>query len=212
MLSFGTICLLTSMTMLAELSGGIVYGQNSNENGTSTNVLQSGAKPSAGLNSLTIDHARGVFTSLQTDADNVTWIATGKWNLVSDPINASQSNSSIVEFNATIDMRNINDSQRHRHKISGFNLLDSSVTSESDGSTIVFKGTASVDTDVGVYSDVPITIKLLDNAPAIVSIGSQTNQVIPEWIPGGGTISLLIDERVQDHFGDTPVYGEIRKR
>ena len=76
---------------------------------------------------------------------------------------------------------------------------------------IVFNGTASVETDVGLYSDVPISIKIYDEGPAIVSIDTQTNEIKPQWIPQGGTIGILIDERIEDHFGNTPVYGNVKR-
>ena len=163
------------------------------------------------LSNLIIDHAGGGFTSLQTDADNMTWIATGSWDLVSDPSNAAQSNSSAIQFNATVDMRGTDNSAGHEHAISEFNLANSSIGSSSDGTEIVFNGTASIETDVGLYSDVPISIKIIDQAPAIVSIDTQTNEIKPQWVPEGGTIGVLIDERVEDHFGNTPVYGNVRR-
>ena len=187
-------------------------GQNVTGNETSAGVTQPSAESGGAppLGRLIIDHAGGGFTSLQTDADNTTWIATGSWDLASDPNNSAQSNSSSVQFNATIDTRRTDNSQGHEHKISDFNLVNSSIGSGSEGTTVVYNGTASIDTDVGLYSDVPISLRFIDKAPAIVSIDTQTNQIKPQWIPGGGTISVLIDDKVEDHFGNTPVYGDIR--
>jgi hypothetical protein len=161
--------------------------------------------------SLTIDHAGGDFTSLQTDSDNKTWIATGDWGLGSEPSNDNQSNASVVNFNATVGMRGTDNSQGHEHKISEFRLMNSSIASDESGSVIMFNGTALVETDIGLYSDVPISIKIIDEGPIIVSIDTQTNQIKPQWIPRGGTVSVLIDERVEDHFGSTPVYGNVRR-
>ena len=200
---------LSMMLALGSLEVG--YSQNvGNEGGTG--MTQSGTenRGSSLLNSLLIDHAGGVFTSLQTDADNKTWIATGKWDLVSDPSKAGQSNSS-TEFNATIHTRGTDNSQGHQHKISNFKLINRSVNSSADGSIIVLRGTATIDTDVGVHPNVPISIIMADSAPAILSLGTQSNDVNPQWVPRGGTIALLIDEKVQDHFGNTPVYGDIRR-
>jgi len=163
------------------------------------------------IGSLIIDHAGGGFTSLQTDNDNKTWIATGNWDLVSQPSNANQSNSSSVIFNATINMRGTDNSGDHEHKISEFKLTGSSIGSTEEGSVIVFNGTAAIETDVGLYTDVPVSIKIYDQGPAIVSIDTQTNEIKPQWIPRGGTIGVLIDERVQDHFGKTPVYGNVKR-
>jgi len=178
-----------------------------------------GSKISAGatkqstplLSNLIIHHAGGGFSSLQTDADNTTWIATGKWDLVSDPSKSGLNNSSSIQFNTTIHTRTTNNSQGHDHKISNFKLVKSGINSGGKGSIIVLNGTASVETDAGLYSDVPISIRLIDIAPAILSIGTQNNEIKPQWVPQGGTIALSIDQRVQDHFGNTPVYGDIRK-
>ena len=148
---------------------------------------------------------------MQTDSDNKTWIATGDWELESEPSNTNQSNSSVVNFNATVNMRGTDNSAGHEHKISEFKLLDSSIRSSEDGSEITYNGTGSIETDVGLYSDVPISIKIDDEGPVIVSIDTQTNEIKPQWIPDGGTIGVLIDERIQDHFGNTPVYGNIKK-
>jgi hypothetical protein len=162
------------------------------------------------LANLIIEHARGGFTSLQTDADNKTWVTTGDWDLASDPSVANQSNSSSVQFNATIRMKGTDNSAEHEHEVSEFKVTDSSVSSSDEGSTIVYNGTASVETDVGLYSEVPVSIRIIDGAPAIVSIDTQTNEIKPQWVPGGGTLILTIDKRVEDHFGDTPVYGNVR--
>ncbi|SRR5215204_3192194 len=212
-ISFGIIGSVIGMILAAGSSGVAVYGQNVTGSDSSTNMTQAGVDSdgSSRVIDLIIDHAGGGFTSLQTDADNQTWIATGTWDLVSDPSNATQSNSSAVQLNVTIDTRRTDNSQGHEHKISEFKLVNTSIGSSSEGSNIVFNGTASVDTDVGLYSDVPISFRIIDEAPAIVSIDTQTNEIKPQWVPGGGTISLLIDERVQDHFGNTPVYGNVRK-
>jgi hypothetical protein len=195
--------------MLAGGSIGVVYGQNVTGNMSSANMTQ----PSGGSSPLTdilIDHAGGGFSSLQTDADNTTWITTGSWDLISNPSNSNQSNSSAVQFNATIDMRGTDNSAGHEHEISEFKLTNSSIGSSDEGSLLRFNGTASIETDVGLYSDVPISIGIIDEGPAIISIDTQTNEIKPQWIPEGGTISILIDDRVEDHFGNTPVYGNVR--
>jgi hypothetical protein len=235
-LSFFIIGSLIITTLVSGSDGGIAYGQNLASNETSTGSAKFGSfeipengqnvtaseksaddiqpGPDDGgstvLSSLIIDHAGGGFTSLQTDTDNKTWITTGSWDLVSEPSNANQSNSA-VNFNATINMRGTDNSQGHEHKISDFKLTNKSIKSSEAGSEITFNGTASIETDVGLYSDVPVSIRIFDEGPAIVSIDTQTNEISPQWIPKGGTIGVLVDERVEDHFGNTPVYGDIKK-
>ena len=190
-----------------------IYAQNAtlstpaNNTIPGANMTRSSPSP---LQNLTIDHAGGGFTSLQVDGSNKTWITTGTWDLVSNPSSATQSGS-LVNFNATIVSRGTDGSGEHEHEISDFKLMNRSINSGTDGSEIVFNGTASVETDVGLYSDVPISIRITDKAPAIISIDTQSNKIESKWIPGGGTIGVLIDERVEDHFGVTPVYGDIKK-
>jgi hypothetical protein len=210
-LSSGILGSAISMIFIAGLPVVTAYGQNATGNMSSTGMAQPSTNSSSPLNNLIIDHAGGGFTSVQTDSDNMTWIATGSWDLVSDPSNATQSNSSAVQFNATINMRGTDNSGEHEHMISDFKLVNSSIGSSNEGSEIVFNGTASVETDVGLYSDVPISIKIIDEAPAIASIDTQTNEIKPQWVPEDGTIGVLIDERVEDHFGNTPVYGNVKR-
>jgi hypothetical protein len=179
-------------------------------NNTGSQSNQSSQSAQA-LGELTIEHAGGTFTSLQTDGDNKTWIATGDWDLISDPAKANQSNSSMISFNATINMKGTDNSAGHEHKISEFKLENSSIGSTEEVSQITFNGTASIETDVGLYSDVPISIIIYDEGPVIVSIDTQTNEIEPQWISEGGTVQVLIDERVEDHFGITPVYGGVEE-
>jgi hypothetical protein len=187
-------------------------GQNAIGNETSVDTTQPGPDngSSSLLSNLVIDHAGGGFTSLQVDGSNKTWITTGNWDLVSNPSSTSKPEDSAT-FNATIVSRGTDNSDEHEHKISEFKLMNRSINSSSEGTTIVLNGTGSVETDVGLYSDVPISIRITDKAPAIISLDTQTNVMQPQWFPDGGTVGVLIDERVQDHFGDTPIYGNIKK-
>lgn len=179
--------------MSVESAQGAIYGKN--------DVL---------LNHLIVDHARGRFASLQSDDANTTWMATGRWDLVSNSSNGIQSNSETVQFNATIDMMQTDNADRHRDKISGLKLVNISSSSNPGGSTIVINGTATINTDNALHSDVPVSIRIIDKGQVSL-VPEPTGGTKGKWIPGGGTISLLIDKRVQDHFGNMPVYGTVRK-
>ena len=202
---------ITEPTSITAHAQGLENATSSPANNYTASQSNQSSESASPLGNLIIDHAGGSFTSLQTDSDNKTWIATGNWDLVSQPSNANQSNSSSVVFNATVNMRGTDNSDEHEHKISEFKLTNSSVGSSEAGSEITFNGTGTIETDVGLYSDVPISIKIYDQGPAIVSIDTQTNEIKPQWIPNGGTISVMIDDRIEDHFGNTPVYGNVRK-
>ncbi len=206
-----------NMVEITEPSSITAYAQNA-ENATSTPLINNtgnqsnqSSQSAQPLSNLKIEHAGGTFSSLQTDTDNKTWIATGDWDLNADPLKANQSNSSIVSFNATINMRGTDNSGGHEHKISEFTLNRSSIGSTEEASQITYNGTASIETDVGLYSDIPISIIIYDKGPVIVSIDTQRNELEPQWIPEGGTFQVLIDERVEDHFGNTPVYGNVEE-
>jgi hypothetical protein len=137
-LFFAVVGSAASMMLAAGSSEVVVHAQNvignmSRANTTEPSINSDG---SSLLNNLIIEHAGGGFTSLQTDADNKTWIATGSWDLVSDPSNATQSNSSAVQFNATVDMRRTDNLEGHEHQISEFNLANSSIGSTNEGSCV----------------------------------------------------------------------------
>jgi hypothetical protein len=214
--TFSILIIAVSISLIwtTQSLGTSVFGQN--VTGNLTNITTTANQPSpnegsSALRNLIVENAEGTFTSLQTDLDNKTWITTGEYEFASDPTNTSQSNSSTTQFNATIDMKGTDNSGAHEHEISEFKLINSSFGSSNEGTNLTFNGTASIETDVGLYSEVPISIRFIDGAPAIVSIDTQTNEIRPQWVPGGGTIILSIDERVQDHFGNTPVYGGIKE-
>ena len=163
------------------------------------------------LNDVLIENAGGEFASLQTDNDSKTWITSGRWSLISIPSNSSQSNLSKVSFNATIDMVGTDNREKHQHELSDFKLVNRSIVSSDEGSVITLNGTSSIETDVGQHTDIPISVKILDNAPITLAMNTESDLINTKWIPEGGIISLWVDEdRLDDHFGHSPVYGGVR--
>ena len=100
-----------NMVAISDSMSIAVYAQNvenATKNSLSNNTASQSNRTSESIppiDNLIIDHAGGTFTSLQTDKDNRTWIATGDWDLIENPLRANQSNSSSVSFNATIGLR-----------------------------------------------------------------------------------------------------------
>lgn len=217
MMSVGIVLAFVSIIFITASFLMNAYGQN---NYTSSNVNDSADSKKSGqdtnvaidvnLNKLKIEHAGGGFGSLQTDADNKTWVTGGRWDLQSSPMNTT-ANSSGVGFNATIDMRGTDNSAGHSHEVSDFKLAKMSVDSTDEGSVLTFNGTATIETPVGLNTEVPISIKLIDSGQVFLSSNAQSGIVEPKWAARGGVISLTIDQQVNDHFGSTPVYGSIRK-
>ena len=127
LLTISTLAIIINSAIWIAGSGISAFAQNitgtppSGTNLNQTSFINENDRPL----SLIIDHAGGSFTSLQTDRDNKTWIATGNWELESEPSIDNQSNSSVVNFNATIGMRGTDNSAGHEHKISEFKLANS---------------------------------------------------------------------------------------
>jgi hypothetical protein len=130
-----------------------------------------------------ISLAKGDIVSLQENqAGDLSWIASGSWNLsrIADEAN----------FNARFTMIKIDSSEKHRYRISDFNLTNST----TDAYATTLNGTATVRLAGAVLTDVPISVRIMDQG-----VGDQT---IGIWIN---------PNRVQNHFGHTPIYGYVNK-
>lgn len=217
MMTVGIVLALVSVIFFTASLGMNAYGQDNDGSSKVNDSIKSKNKSQGtdvsvdvNLNKLKIAHAGGGFGSLQTDADNKTWVTGGKWVLQSTRLNTT-ANSNGVDFNATIDMRGTDNSAGHSHEVSDFKLDKMSVDSTDEGSVLTFDGTATIETPVGLNTEVPIRIKLTDSSQIFLSSNAQSGLVEPKWVPKGGVISLAIDQKINDHFGNTPVYGNIRK-
>jgi hypothetical protein len=75
----------------------------------------------------------------------------------------------------------------HEHRIYDFKLTGMTMPNNS---TIVYNGTVTITMRQGPITNVPISIKAM----------------------GNNAISVWIDPtKIQDHFGDTPIFGTIEK-
>lgn len=209
-LATAVLAVLSINSLFSSIYGQTTYGQNAGQNAGSNSNGPQASNALSSVQDLVIPDARGGFSSLQTDDSNKVWITTGKWNLISDPTKIGQSNLGTVGFNATIDMRGTDNLNEHEHKVSNFKLAQGSMHSTTQGSIFTFNGTATVKTPQGVYPQVPISIRLIDKSPISVAVDNQTQKLMPQLVPGGGTIILMIDKAAQDHFGNTPVYGNVK--
>ena len=150
-------------------------------------------------------YAFGTIASLQNDENgNPTWIVSGLWegslsmdnkiqggggNQTSNTANATIATGSLpnATFHSKINMVMTNGSAMHDHEIYDFSLTD---ISKPNNSTAVYNGTATITMRQGPVSDVPISIKAMDN----------------------NAVSVWIDPtKIQNHFGNTPIFGTIEK-
>jgi len=155
-------------------------------------------------------YAFGTIASLQNDENGIpTWIVSGLWKgslsmgnktqggeanqTTSAPTTnataaaATTGNLPNATFNSKFDMVMTNGSAKHDHEIYNFKLTS---MSNPNNTTSVFNGTATITMKQGPVENVPVSIKRIDN----------------------NVISIWIDPtKVNNHFGNTPIFGTIEK-
>jgi hypothetical protein len=154
-------------------------------------------------------HAFGTIASLQNDENgNPTWIVSGVWKGSLSMGNKTQgreanqttstataTNATAVTtgslpnatFNSKFNMVMTNGSAKHDHEIYNFKLTS---MSNPNNTTSVFNGTATITMKQGPVENVPVSIKRIDN----------------------NVISIWVDPtKVNNHFGNTPIFGTIEK-
>ena len=90
-------------------------------------------------------------------------------------------------LNSKFNMVMTNGSAMHDHRIYNFTLTDMSMPNNS---TTVFNGTATITMREGPVHDVSLSIKAMEN----------------------NAVSIWVDPtKIQNHFGNTPIFGTIEK-
>jgi plastocyanin len=125
---------------------------------------------------------KGQISNVQLDAAGMpAWIQSGIWVL---RVNVGENNEVLSDqLIARFAMIKTDGTAMHSHSM--YNFRTSEMTQEGN-STNVLKGTATVTMKDGPVSDVPVMVKVFDNA------------VIGFWIG---------PDKVDGHFGTSPVYG-----
>jgi hypothetical protein len=138
-------------------------------------------------------YAFGTIASLQNDENgNPIWIVSGLYKASLSMNNKTQDGAATgslpnATLNSKFNMVMTNGSAIHDHEIYDFTLTDMSMPNNS---TTVFNGTATITMRQGPVSDVPVSIKAMDN----------------------NAVSIWIDPtKIQNHFGNTPIFGTIEK-
>jgi hypothetical protein len=138
-------------------------------------------------------YAFGTIASLQNDENgNPTWIVSGHYKASLSMNNETQDGAATgslpnATLNSKLNMVMTNGSAMHDHRIYDFTLTDMSMPNNS---TAVFNGTVTITMRQGPVPDVPFSIRAMDN----------------------NAVSIWIDPtKIQNHFGDTPIFGTIEK-
>jgi hypothetical protein len=196
------------MTMCAIFISGTIYltcldSSNSNRfiafaqvssqpNATNTSQLN------AAVNSLNFTSAAGNIASLQNNASGrQAWLVSGNWQLLifKPRIEENKTKPATVTFDSIFDMVGLNGAAKHEHtmSISDFNLtnVNNFMNNTDHVLTTIFNGTSTVTMTGSSQNNVLTSIKVMDK----------------------GTISLWVDpSKINNHFGNTPIYGIISKQ
>ncbi len=138
-------------------------------------------------------YAIGTIASLQNDENgNPIWIVSGLYKGSLTMNNKTQDGAATgslpnATLNSKFNMVMTNGSAMHDHRIYNFTLTDMSMPNNS---TTVFNGTATITMRQGPVHDVPLSIKAMEN----------------------NAVSIWVDPtKIQNHFGNTPIFGTIEK-
>lgn len=187
----GTIY-LTSLDS-SDINRFIAFAQVSSQpNATNTSQLN------AAVNSLNFTSAAGNIASLQNNASGrQAWLVSGNWQLLifKPRIEENKTKPATVTFDSIFDMVGLNGAAKHEHtmSISDFNLtnVNNFMNNTDHVLTTIFNGTSTVTMTESSQNNVLTSIKVMDK----------------------GTISLWVDpSKINNHFGNTPIYGIISKQ
>jgi hypothetical protein len=138
------------------------------------------------------DYDFGTISSIQNDENGIpAWVVSGHWksNLASNQsTSSSQGNATSYSgssFDAQVEMVRLDGSEAHTHTITNFVLSN---ISQPSNMTKVFNGTSTASLREGPVTDIPTSIKVMDD------------KVISIW---------LDPSKVDNHYGNTPIYGLI---
>jgi peroxiredoxin family protein len=144
------------------------------------------------MREMSANHKWGMISSIQNDEQGrPAWIVAGHWMMEM----ASQNNtatsdstgriSNVSGFNAMLQMVRLNGSAMHSHVISNFTQVgDATFNGDTNSTTIT--GTATITMREGPVQDVQTTIEIAQDKVIAIS---------PD------------PAALENHFGDTPIYG-----
>lgn len=112
---------------------------------------------------------------------NPVWIVSGIWKTNLSNQTQSTNNNSAV-FDASFEMIKTDGTSKHTHTVTNFVLAD---TSNQNNYTI-YNGTGTISMPQGPVTEVPISIKVVNNSLGIINIGPH---------------------KIDNHFGTEPLYG-----
>jgi hypothetical protein len=113
---------------------------------------------------------------------NPVWIVSGIWktNFSNQTQDINNNNSTV--FDASFEMIKTDGTSKHTHTVTNFVLADTS----NQNNYTVYNGTGTISMLQGPVTEVPISIKVVNNSLGIINIGPN---------------------KIDNHFGTEPLYG-----
>jgi hypothetical protein len=150
------------------------------------------ATPGMSMDMSGANHKWGMISSIQNDEQGQpAWVVAGHWMMEmasqNDTATANMTGgiSNVRGFNAMLHMVMFDGSAMHNHEISNFTQTGDATFDSSTNSTTI-TGTATITLREGPVPDVPTTIEIAQDKVIAIS---------PD------------PAAVENHFGDTPIYG-----
>jgi hypothetical protein len=165
---------------------------NNTDTATSGMSMNMGGDMMAMMHDYSANHKWGMISSIQNDEQGQpAWIVAGHWMMEMAPQNNTAAPdmtgriSNIVGFNAMLHMVMLNGSAMHNHEMSNFTQVgDATFNGDTNSTTIT--GTATITMREGPVPNVQTTIEIAQDK----------------------VIAIRPDPAaLQNHFGDTPIYG-----
>ncbi len=146
------------------------------------------------MREMSANHKWGMISSIQNDEQGQPgWIVAGHWMMEMGSQNDTATSdttsriSNVSAFNAMLHMVMLNGSAMHNHEISNFTQVgDATFNSDTNSTTIT--GTATITMREGPVPNVQTTIEIAQDKVIAIS---------PD------------PAAVENHFGDTPIYGVV---
>ena len=148
------------------------------------------------MHEMMANHKWGMISSIQNDDQGQpAWIVAGHWmmematpqNDTASTSNATGSISNIAGFNALLHHVMLNGSAMHEHKISNFTQTGQATFDSNTNSTTI-TGTVTITMRGVPVHNVPTTIEIAQDQVIAITLDPAT---------------------LQNHFGNTPIYGTV---
>jgi hypothetical protein len=187
MISTGSGIITAALFVLGSLLAIIILGGN----GVANAYPKGGEGYSHGLGMVKPgQYASGTISSMQNDENgNPSWLVSGNWktSMTDGKYETVANATESAQFSTVFDMLMTNGSAQHQHKIYNFTLANMSFP---DNNTMIFDGTVTVTMRDGPVHDVPVTVTVMQ----------------------GNAVSISLEpSMVNNHFGDTPIFGVVKK-